>query len=118
MKAMKNMTNESHEKLIDLTRRMFPHDAEISKDATRNLISLLLEEAGETAGAVRSYWGRSYREDVVAGNVDNVKGEIGDCLVILGRLCNLFGATPDECLNIAMKKLEGRLQRKEAIWSS
>jgi len=104
----------SHDKLIELAERMFG-DSELTKANTQSLVSLLLEEAGETAGAIRSYWGRSYREDIVAGNVDNVKGELGDCLVIIGRLCNLFDSTPDECLNIAITKLQGRMQKKAEL---
>lgn len=104
---------DNHKKLIALTKEMFPIDAH-NKATTQSLISLLCEEVGETAGAVRSFWGRAYRDDIVTGDVESVKGEIGDCYVILGRLADLFGLEPEECLEAAITKLEGRLQKKRA----
>ena len=102
---------DNHNRLIELTQKMFPSE-EHGKATTQALVSLLCEEVGETAGAIRSFWGRSYREDVPAGDAEAVKGELGDCYVVLGRLCDLFGFDPEECLAAAITKLEGRLQKR------
>ena len=103
----------NHDELIALANQMFGDQA-CTKANTQSLISLACEETGEMAGAIRSYWGRSYRPDVAAGDADAVLGEIGDCYVILGRIANLFGKRPEECLAIALRKLELRLQAKQS----
>ena len=79
------------------------------------LLSLLLEEAGELAGSTRSFFGRKYRPEVDAGDIEAIKGELGDVLFLTLRLCDLWETTPDECLNIVITKLEGRLKAAHGI---
>lgn len=91
----------------EISKNSFP-ERKFDSENLKSLISLLFEEGGELAGAVRTYFGRKYRPELVSGNIDDVKGEIGDILVILDGICNLFGCTMDECLNMTNNKLQER----------
>jgi NTP pyrophosphatase (non-canonical NTP hydrolase) len=101
-------------RVIELERRMFPAGDATIKETNSKLMSLLLEEAGELAGSTRSYFGRKYRPEVNTGDLEAIKGELGDLLFIAMRLCDLWNTTPDECLEIVLKKLKGRLKASQA----
>jgi NTP pyrophosphatase (non-canonical NTP hydrolase) len=103
------------EQVIELEHRMFPDNGAPRKETNSKLMSLLLEEAGELAGATRSFFGRKYRPEVDAGDVEAIKGELGDVLFVTMRLCEVWGTTPDECLDIVMAKLEGRLKASSQL---
>jgi uncharacterized protein YabN with tetrapyrrole methylase and pyrophosphatase domain len=60
------------------------------------------------AGATTRYFGRKYRPELEKGNVEDIKGEIGDLLTLLLGLCDVWGTTPDECLLKTVDKLEWR----------
>jgi NTP pyrophosphatase (non-canonical NTP hydrolase) len=102
------------ERVIDLEHRMFGDSGTNRKETNSKLMSLLLEEAGELAGATRSFFGRKYRPEVGTGDVEAIKGELGDVLFVTLRLCEVWGTTPDECLDIVIAKLEGRLKASQA----
>ena len=89
---------------MELRRRMFPLP----------ILSKLLEEGGEMAGAANTYFGRKYRPELETGNVDNIKGEIGDLFFVLFGLCEFWETTPDECLSKVIDKLQERLAASEA----
>ena len=104
------------ERTKELCKKMFP-DFHFSKEMDRTMMALLLEEAGELSGATRSFFGRTYRPDVEAGNLEDIKGEIGDCIYVIFRICQLWNVTPDECLKLVEEKLEKRYQEKLLISS-
>lgn len=93
---------------------MFPDNGASQKEMTSKLLSLLLEEAGELAGATRSFFGRKYRPEVSAGDKEAIKGELGDVLFVTLRLCEVWDTTPDECLDLVIEKLERRLAAAQA----
>ena len=103
---------ETTDRAVEITKQSFP-DRAFNKDTFDRLMARLLEEGGELSGAIRSYFGRKYRPDVATGNIENVKGEIGDILTVMNGVCTLFGITMDECLSMANDKLQRRYDQEQ-----
>jgi NTP pyrophosphatase (non-canonical NTP hydrolase) len=103
---------ETIDRAIEISKKSFP-DRTFDKDSLARLMGLLLEESGELSGAIRSYFGRKYRPDVATGNIENVKGEVGDILTVMNGVCTLFGITMDECLSMANDKLQRRYDQEQ-----
>lgn len=93
----------------ELASQAWPDD---KPDATlsKALFAHLLEEAGELAGASRSFWGRSLRPDV-KGSLAEVTAELGDVLVIVLRIAATHGADPVDAITGALAKFRERLSR-------
>jgi len=104
---------ETTDKVTEICKVSFP-DRKFTKEGLQSLMNLLFEEGGELAGAVRTYFGRKYRPELQTGNIENVKGEVGDILVVLNGVCNLFGFTMDECMNQTHAKLTRRYEEEQA----
>lgn len=47
-------------------------------------------------------------ESISIGTDAEVKMEIGDCLVVLNVLCHMTDNVPDDCLRLALVKIEKR----------
>jgi NTP pyrophosphatase (non-canonical NTP hydrolase) len=103
---------ETIDRAIAVSKKNFP-DRTFHKDTFARLMGLLLEEGGELAGAIRTYFGRKYRPELATGNLENVKGEVGDILTVVNGVCSLFGITMDECLEMANDKLERRYEQEQ-----
>lgn len=78
---------------------------------SKALFAHLLEEAGELAGASRSFWGRSLRPDV-CGSLADVEGEVGDVLVITLRIAATHGVDPARAIDGALAKFRRRLDKR------
>lgn len=81
------------------------------RQTVTELLAKLLAEAGELAGAIETYYGRSLRPELVAGNFDEVEGEIGDVLTVMLRICSVFAADPETAVAKTLDKFEKRLER-------
>jgi phosphoribosyl-ATP pyrophosphohydrolase len=92
---------------------MFPIK-ERTKDVHDRILVKLLEEGGETAGAANTFFGRKYRPELETGNVEPIKGEIGDLIFVIMGLCDFWEVTPDECLEMVIVKLQKRKEELEA----
>lgn len=86
---------------------------ERSKDRHYWLMTKLLEEAGELAGAANTYYGRRYRPELTPGNKESIYGEIGDLFFVLIGICDLWETTPDECLDMVITKLQSRFAAQQ-----
>lgn len=84
-------------------------DWDATPDNAHRMLARLLEEAGEISGAVKSYFGRPLRPEVQRGDIHAVQQEIGDCLVIIYRLCDMFQIAPSVAIDWALNKYENRL---------
>jgi len=115
-KHNKVITMDRYEKILEISQRMFP-ERRFDKTCMQSLLSLLLEESGELAGAARSLFGRKYRPDVEA-DMDHVKEEVGDVLVIVYAICEILNVHPNECLDISIDKLNARYDRHMAATNS
>ena len=105
----KSMTNETYERSMNLRKSMFPLH-ERTKVQHDRILSKLLEESGEIAGAANTFFGRKYRPELETGNKDKIKGELGDLFFVLLGLCEFWETTPDEVLEITIEKLQRRLE--------
>lgn len=103
---------ETSDATTAIAKLAFP-DRKFDKENLQSLMGLLLEESGELSGAIRTYFGRKYRPELITGNIDNVKGEIGDILVVLNGVCNLFDFTMNDCMLITNKKLNERYVQEQ-----
>ncbi len=99
---------------MKLRRQMFPL-TERGKDQHDRILVKLLEEAGEFAGATNTYFGRKYRPELETGNLENIKGEVGDLFFVLFGLCEFWEITPDECMEIVIEKLQRRRLQLTAL---
>jgi NTP pyrophosphatase (non-canonical NTP hydrolase) len=107
------MTIETYNRAMALRKIMFPLQ-DRSKATHDRILSKLLEEGGETAGAANTFFGRKYRPDLEPGNVEKIKGELGDLFFVLLGLCEFWETTPDECMEMVIEKLQGRKEVAEA----
>ena len=90
-------------------------DWDPTPDNAHRMLARLLEEAGEISGAVKSYFGRPLRPEVRTGDLHAVQAEIGDCLVIVYRLCDMFQIAPSVAIDRALNKYENRLLELQRI---
>lgn len=86
-----------------------PTDWDPTPDNASRMLARLLEESGELSGAVKSYFGRPLRPEVKTGDLHAIHGEIGDTLVIIYRLCDMFHIAPSVAIDRALNKYENRL---------
>jgi NTP pyrophosphatase (non-canonical NTP hydrolase) len=102
---------ETYNRAMVLRKVMFPLP-DRTKATHDRILSKLLEEGGEIAGAANTYFGREYRPDLETGNVEKIKGELGDLFFVLLGLCEFWETTPDECIEMVIGKLQ---ERKEVV---
>lgn len=109
------IARDTKERVTAICAKKFPlrYDPDRKQENARALMGLLLEEGGELAGAIRSFFGRKYRPELETGNLNSIKGEVGDILVVLNGVCDTFGISMDEALNMAAAKLEKRFEEEQ-----
>jgi len=94
-----------------LSRQMWPDNPEkADKVFADRLLSRLLEESGELAGAIHEYFGKSMRPELKSGNLDAVREELGDALVVLLRIAGSLGVDPSQAVTEALDKFENRMK--------
>lgn len=91
--------------LLELNREMFGINH--TKEYCQAKLSLLLEEGGELAGEIRSFFGRKYRPEKVS-TVEKISGEIGDILNLCFIFCEIFDLDVITVLCNTRKKLLNR----------
>jgi len=87
--------------------RMYPNK-ELSPEFNARMMMKLMEESGELAGAMASFFGRKYRPELQQGDLKAIKGEVGDILILLIGICDLWQIDMDECLRLTNSKLDER----------
>lgn len=102
------MTSNQIAHVNDIHRKAFP-DLE-GKALSRALFAILLEEAGELAGASRKYFGKRLRPEHRATQKD-IEEEFGDVLFVLARIAGLHGISAPRALDTAIAKFVGRMEQ-------
>lgn len=83
---------------------------ENEKVVMHSMLTKLLEEAGELAGACRNYYGSKSRPDKPGtDSIEEIEGEVGDVLVVALRICSLYKIDAATVLNKTMEKFQSRL---------
>jgi len=77
---------------------------------TDDVLNKLTQEVGEFNDSVQKLRGKYCRK---AGNVEDVKGELGDLVLNLISLCNRMGINSDDLPVFAEKTLQKFKDRKE-----
>jgi NTP pyrophosphatase (non-canonical NTP hydrolase) len=103
--------NTLAKQILDLRHQMWPKDSTLSKISLNSLVSVIVEELGETRGAIRSFIGRKYSSEKNVDHKDNIRKELGDIYVPLLALTEMVGLTPEECMKEGVKKLTKRLEK-------
>lgn len=97
--------------ILDLRHEMWPKDKKLNKVSLDALVSVIVEELGETRGAVRCFLGRKYNPEKNVSHKNDIRKELGDIYVPLLALTELVGFTPEDCMEEGVKKLTKRLEK-------
>src|ERR1035437_1756367 len=100
--------------ILYLRHQMWPKDKTLNKVSLDALVSVIVEELGETRGAIRSFMGRKYSPEKNVNHKDFIRKELGDIYVPLLALTDLVGLTPEECMEEGVMKLTKRLEKFKA----
>lgn len=91
-------------------KQYFPETQELPIKIQRDIIlARLVEEIGEAAQALRILHGRKNKPNDVPSH-EAVVEELGDCLLLLFKLCNIGKVLPSEAIQVVMEKLNKRLE--------